>query len=188
MEAYPLHWPSGFPKSKDKHTSQFKTSLAGALKNVNNSLYMFGKDSKTPITTMIISSNVTLGMQNPKESGVAIWFTWSEANLCIAVDRYQRVEDNLQAIHHIIEARRTELRHGGLHIVRQTFMGFKALPQSTKRDWWVVLGVSQKSTLFEIKAAWKQKLLMVHPDHGGSTQQLDEVQNAYKESINTNRA
>ena len=48
--------------------------------------------------------------------------------MCIPVDRYNSVEANLQAIHHIIEARRVELRHGTLALVRASFTGFKALP------------------------------------------------------------
>jgi hypothetical protein len=58
---------------------------------------------------------------SPADPGVAVWFTWDGMQVCIAVDRYQKVASNLQAIHHIIEARRVELRHGTLALVRASF-------------------------------------------------------------------
>ena len=45
MQAYPLSWPAGFPRTERRQSSQFKTSLAGALKNVKNSITAFAKDS-----------------------------------------------------------------------------------------------------------------------------------------------
>lgn len=184
MEAYPLHWPDGFPRTERKIDSRFKTTLQAALKNVNHSMQLFSSDSGKKVTDITISSNVTLGMQNPKESGVAIWFTWDESHLCIAIDRYTKVEDNLQAIHHVIEARRTELRHGGLHIVRQTFRGFKALPESTgKKRWYQVLKVERIATQDQIKVAYKERAKETHPDvNGGSVELFQEVQKAYEEA------
>jgi hypothetical protein len=65
-----------------------------------------------------LDPHASLGASRPSDPGVAVWFTWDGLGVCIAVDRYQTVEANLQAIHHIIEARRTELRHGTLALVR----------------------------------------------------------------------
>lgn len=189
MEAYPLHWPQGYPRTERKSDSKFKTSLSAALKNVNNSLQLFGSDSGKRVTDVIVSSNVTLGMQNPKESGVSIWFKWDDSTLCIAIDRYAKVEDNLQAIHHIIEARRTELRHGGLHIVRQTFRGFKALPESaSKKEWHQVLGVDKTASEEQIKSSYKKKAKEVHPDvPGGSNALFQELQQAYEVALNIHK-
>lgn len=184
VEAYPLYWPANFPRTAKRSSGTFKTSLAAALKNVQNSLKLFSKDSGKKLDDLVISSNVTLGAQNPKESGVAVWFTWDGLQVCIPVDRYEKVESNLQAIHHIIEARRTELRHGGLAIVKATFAGFKALPSSAKtRSWWQVLGISQTGSSQEIEKAYKQKAIELHPDKpGGSTEAFQEITEAYSES------
>lgn len=189
MKAYPLQWPEGYPKTERKIDSRFKTSLSAALTNVNNSMKLFGSDSGIKVCEVVVSSNVTLGVQRPKESGVAIWFTWDEQNLCVAIDRYLKVEDNLQAIHHVIEARRTELRHGGLHIVRQTFRGFKFLVESiNKKEWFEVLRVNRNATDEQIKVAYRNRAKETHPDaKGGSNSLFQEVQEAYEYSISLHK-
>src|SRR5512146_2624661 len=127
VNAYPLTWPPQFPRAKAREKGAFKTSLAGALGNVQDSLRRFAADSGKKLDQLVISSNVTLGVQRPDDPGVAVWFVWDGMQVCIAVDRYATVEGNLQAIHHIIEARRVELRHGTLALVRATFTGFLSL-------------------------------------------------------------
>jgi hypothetical protein len=140
--AFPLTWPDHIPRARHRERGAFKTNLSGALKNVESSLKLFARDSGKAISDLIISSNVTLGRERPTDPGVAVWFTWDGLQVSIPVDRYQTVEVNLQAIHHIIEARRTELRYGTLALVRASFTGFKALPPTGgSRTWHVVLRV-----------------------------------------------
>ncbi len=71
----------------------------------------------------------------PKDAGVAVWFEWDKALRCIAVDRYDVIPQNVQAIHHLIEADRTKMRYGGLEIVRASFKGHIALPAPGGRPW-----------------------------------------------------
>jgi hypothetical protein len=134
--AFPLTWPPHIPRwNGARQAGQFKTQLSGALKNVTTSLQAFGRDSGKPVTDIILSSNITLGVTKPADPGVAVWFTWHEISICIPVDRYATVEANLQAIYHVLEARRVELRHGTLALVRATFQGFKALPAPDRPTW-----------------------------------------------------
>ena len=185
IQAYPLTWPAGWPKTNKKLSSRFKTTVPAALKNVRNSLVLFGKDSGTPTTDIIISSNVTLGNERPKDNGVAVWFTWEGKQLCIAVDRYDSVQENLQAIHLIIESRRTELRHGGLHLLRQAFSGFKALPEASGSEtWYKILGVKTNANADEIKSAYIAKAKTAHPDAGGSSELFNKIKTAYEQGIN----
>lgn len=176
---YPLSWPDGWPRSKTRTSSQFKTTLPGAIKNVEKSIELFSKDSGHKVEGMLISSNVTLMDSRPKDSGVAIYFTWDGIATCIAVDRYEKLEENLQAIHHVIEAERTKLRHGGLNIVRAGFRGYAALPppRGTGMEIGVarrLLGVSEKDAEEEIQKAYHAKAMKAHPDHGGSAEQMAE--------------
>lgn len=165
ISAFPLTWPEGFPRTRAPQSDQFKASLASALANVELSLSRFGKDSGKSVSAVVISSNVTLGQQRPADPGVAVWFTWNGLQVCIPVDRYSKVEANLQAIHHVLEARRTELRHGGLAIVRATFTGFKALPAPAgKREWWDVLECRRDASPDVVAAQYRRLASAKHPD------------------------
>lgn len=184
IPAYPLHWPEGLPRTERKASSQFRSSLSAALKNVKSSLELFAKDSGKAVSDIVLSSNV--GGIDPgqiADTGVAAWFTWDGEQRCIAVDRYPKPEDNLQAIHHIIEARRTEVRHGGLHIVRQTFKGFTALPAPPgQRGWREVLGLKGAVTVAQIDAAYRERAATAHPDKGGSSEAMAELNRARSEA------
>ena len=67
-QAYPLTWPDNWPRVKNRQGSQFKTSLSKALANVKKSLGLLASDSGKKVDDLIISSNVTLGEQKPKDS------------------------------------------------------------------------------------------------------------------------
>lgn len=189
MKEYPLTWPRHWPRTKSPKSSQFKTSLSKSLGNVTESLRRFSKDSGKNVTDIVISSNVTLGQQKPEDCGVAVYFKWDGLSTCIAVDIYNKLEDNLQAIYHCIEAERTKLRHGGLNIVRASFQGYAALPApSSGRDPYEVLGVKRSDSTEEIQKAYKEKVKSCHPDKTGiPTPQIAEV-NAAWDSIKKERA
>ncbi|TIL34258.1 J domain-containing protein [Mesorhizobium sp.] len=184
-QAFPLTWPDTMPRTPNKVASKFKTGLSAALKNVRSSLGLFSSDSGKKVDNLVISSNVTLGVERPTDPGVAVWFIWDGMQVCIAVDRYAKVEDNLQAIHHIVEARRTEMRHGGLHIVRATFRGFTALPAPKRRSWRQVLEIvtSGPVTTDNVESAYRRLAKKAHPDVGGSTAAMAELNTAKTEAL-----
>lgn len=175
--AYPLAWPTHFPRSTKIKTAQFRTSLSGALSNVQASLRLFATDSGKRLTDLVISSNVTLGAAAPKDPGVAVYFTWDEQQVCIPVDCYPKIEHNLQAIHHIIEARRTELRHGSLELVRASLKGFLALPPPGAGEWRAQLGFgpNERVTRETVVARHRSLAADNHPDRGGSTDRAAEI-------------
>ncbi len=188
-QAYPLQWPDHIPRSRNRESSRFKSNYDTALKNVVASLRLFGSDSGKTVSEAIMSSNIDLLNNRPSDSGVAVWFKWDGMSVCIPVDRYLTPAENLQAIHHIIEARRVELGHGTLNLVRASFQGFKALPPPTgvipKRPWWEVLGVRHNSGLAEIETAFKEKAKRAHPDAGGSDTAMQELNIARQEALRT---
>ena len=180
-QAYPLAWPSNWPRTKFPEKSQFKTSLAGAIDNVQTSLKRFALDSGKKLEGIVVSSNVSLMERSPKDSGVAVYFTWDGLSTCIAVDRYAKIEENLQAIHHVIEAERTKLRHGGLNLVRAAFRGYAALPppSSSGRDPHEVLGIRRAATQDEIDKAYRERAKTAHPDKpGGSVEAMQALTEA----------
>lgn len=184
-DAYPLAWPENWPRTPKPARSQFKTGISKALANVRASLAAFQADSGQKVSELVISSNVTLADQQPRDSGVAIYFTWGDLPTCIAVDRYPSVADNLQAIHHVLEAERTKLRHGGLNIVRAAFQGYARLPppsNATRRQWFETLEVPASATLLEAEQAYKRLRSQFHPDKHPddptAAGKFDEVQKA----------
>ena len=155
---FPLLWPEGHPRVKSRERSAFRTGFSQALKNVKDSLRLFAQDSGKALSQVQITSNASFLDEKPADPGIAVWFEWDGAMRCIAVDRYQTVAENLQAIHHVLEARRVELRHAGINMVRTTFRGFvAALPAPGAAPWWTILGVAQTASPDEITAAFKAK-------------------------------
>lgn len=183
---FPLCWPDTMPrKTGTREPGLFKTSLADALENVQTSLRLFGRDSGKLVRNVVISSNVTLGHARPDDSGVAVWFTWEDQSICIPVDRYSKVEANLQAIHHVLEARRVELRHGTLALVRATMKGFIALP-SNKRPWRDVFNIQPglPVTTGLVETLYREAAKFRHPDRPtGSEEAMAELNRARDEAL-----
>lgn len=181
---FPLAWPEAFPRTITREKGAFRTTLNGALANVETSLKAFGRDSRKAVSGIVLSSNVALGRMKPEDPGVAAWFTWDGLPVCIPVDRYTSPEANLQAIHHVLEARRVELRHGTLALVRATMKGFLALPSPAKpKAWWQVLGVSAAAHSSEIEGAFRRLARERHPDRGGSDAAMAELNAARDEGL-----
>lgn len=144
----------------------------------------FAKDSGKEIENITISSNVSLGNMNPEDPGVSVYFEWDGIETCVAVDRYDKVEDNLQAIYHVIEADRTKLRHGSLDLIRATFRGYAGqLPESgTGSKWWEVLDVDRSANMEEIKKRHRRLIKFHHPDRGGDEVIFQQVQEAFRQA------
>lgn len=180
--AYPLTWPQQFPRAKFREDGRFKTALPNAIKNVQTSLRGFASDSGKSLKNLVISSNVTLGADAPADPGVAVWFEWDGLQVCIPVDRYRSVASNLQAIHHIIEARRVELRHGTLALVRATFTGFLSLPAPAGKSWREVLDLQGPVGFADVDRAYRQLASKRHPDKAGGSNEAFMELNAARES------
>jgi hypothetical protein len=171
--AFPLCWPPNFPRCKTREQGRFKTTLSAALYNVETSLRRFGADSGKSISSIVLSSNCSLGLARPTDPGIAVWFVWDGLQVAIPIDRYSTPEANLQAIHHVIEARRVELRHGTLALVRATMTGFVALP--APKSWRAVLGVPENADREKIIDAYKKLAAQRHPDRGGTHAAMAEL-------------
>jgi hypothetical protein len=142
---------------------------------------------------LVISSNLQLrldglprsGQREPEDPGVAVY--WRDSRVdgwpmrCMAIDRYDRVADNLAAVAATLEAMRAIERHGGAEILDRAFTGFVALEDQRQR-WWDVLGVSADARPAEIDAAYRRRRSECHPDHGGDVAAFDAVQRAYEQA------
>ncbi len=175
---YPLEWPQGVARTPAQRRirSPFRTGYPQAVQNVVKSLQGFQKDSGLRIDHPVLSSNIDLmGRMLHGDPGAAAWFMMDAQWVAFGVDRFPDAASNVQAIHHIIEARRVELRYGGLSIVRQTFKSFTALPAPAGSHWSDILGVGRNATRDEIEAAYRSKAREAHPDTGGSTEAMAKL-------------
>lgn len=187
-EAFPLQWPVGWPRTQKPTRAIFQTSLAGARAGLLDEL------RKMNATNIVINSNMELrrdGLPYAKQSrlddtGVAVYFTLNGEQRCIPCDRWDMVEDNLQAIRKTVEALRGLDRWGAKAIVDAAFSGFKALPDvATTPDepWYDVLGVDPFAGPAEIRKAFADLAKKHHPDVGGDPEQFAKIRRAYERGM-----
>lgn len=194
IEAYPLYWPEGRPRTPEhlREESKFDTSFARARDEVvRQAELMTGRyDWEKRAAQLIVSTNVPLrqdglplaNYRRPTDTGVAVYFNYQKRPVCFACDRWNRIEDNMQAIAKTIDALRGIARWGTGDMMEAAFKGFAALPAPPGRSWWVVLGVARTASRAEIDAAYLAKRSAAHPDRGGTAEAFDEVQRAYEEA------
>ncbi|SIC59459.1 J domain-containing protein [Mycobacteroides abscessus] len=194
IDAYPLQWPIAWPRTPE-HQRDWgnlnKMPSSKVRKDLMNELNLLGA------TNIVISANVAIrkdGLpyagQRVDDPGVVLYFTRNGTDVCIPCDRWMAVDANLRAIGKTVEAIRGIERWGAGDLVDAAFNGItnKALPASvivtpyTPKAWHEVLEVSPTASAETIRAAYKAHLFKAHPDQGGTTEQFQAVQNAYKQS------
>lgn len=175
--AYPLQWPDGWPKTEPhaRGTPLFKKDLPGALANLKKQIELMGGKG------LILSSNYTLGANNPKEPGVVAYFEWQQIQMAIPCDRWTKIEANVQAIALTVEAMRGMERWGAKHMIKAMFSGFKALPEKSAQSWQSVLGVPVTATYEQAKEAYRILVKQHHPDVGGDSATFRGLQEAWEQ-------
>jgi hypothetical protein len=136
---------------------------------------------------LVISTNLKLRLDgfprsdqpNPADPGVAVYWLnrkdRSQPPKCMAIDRYNRVADNLAAVAATLEAMRAIERHGGAEILDRAYSGFTALPGPEAIDWRTVLDPADP------EGSYKRLRSQHHPDRGGDATAFNRVQRAYDE-------
>lgn len=181
--AFPLQWPQGRARWKlSRSTSKFRMTDGQMLAHLMDEL-----DRLSAKDVVISTNRGAFSRAQPADPGVAVYFKRKDRDLCIACDRYSRVEDNLHAIGLAVEAIRALERHGTGDMVDAAFSGFTALPESVitppPSPWWQVLGIDEHSDKNAIKAAYKSKVKYAHPDTGGNSVAFARLQKAYEEGM-----
>ena len=197
ISAFPLTWPPGWKRTAQRIYSPFFKRGGGGRQEITISqarsflldeLRMMGISS----LKVIISSDVKLrldgfplsGQPEPKDSGVSVWWSDGKSHKVIAIDKYNRVADNIYAVAKTIEALRGIDRWGSGEILQRTFTGFQALPAPVGEQWWEVIEVQRTAARSEVEAAYKRRRLRAHPDHiEGSVTEFNRVQKAWAEYL-----
>lgn len=201
IPAYPLQWPEGwrrmpgasrtrakFGRQTQSSYGSWKTreglTIAQAVQRVRDELARMGITDDD----LVISTNLELRLdglprsnqREPDDPGVSVYWTQKRGKVprCMAIDRYDRVADNLAAIAATLDAMRAIERHGGAEILNRAFTGFTAI-EDQSAAWHVVLGVSAHASTSDVRDAYKRARARAHPDHGGTGNAFFEVQSAY---------
>jgi hypothetical protein len=192
IDAYPLQWPVGRNRtpSHRRKGDPFHMPSGKIRHDLGRELQFMGA------TNFVISSNLMVrqdglpyaGQKSPEDPGIALYFNRKGKEICISCDQYASVDANLRAIGKTIEAIRGIERWGTEEMMDAAFTGFAALPETvivtpvTTKPWHELLEVSPTASPEVVRAAYKQHLFKSHPDHGGTVQQFEAVQRAFKES------
>jgi hypothetical protein len=146
---------------------------------------------KLGATDIVISSDVPVRQDGSpyadaarriiRNPGVAVYFTLKGKQMAMARDKFERVEDNLRSIGLAIEAIRAVERHGGAAMMERAFAGFTALP--APKRWPEILGVPATASAAEIERAFKAAARRAHPDAGGSTALMAELNAARDQAL-----
>lgn len=192
IEAYPLAWPAGKPRTP-RHKierSRFEPfGRAAEVENVRAELQRLGARN------IIVSTNMRLRRDGlpyssdraPDDQGVAVYFDYASGQKCFACDRWRTIEENLRAIFKSIEAIRGLERWGSKSFVDAAFTGFSALPapgQQTKRTWRQVLGILHDGPIDRagVDALFRNRARERHPDMGGTAEEMAELNEARAEA------
>lgn len=215
MDAYPLTWPEGwkrtppharksaqFGKGERRQSGEASWISKRAL-TINDGVHRVRRELKTFGVLegdAIISTNLKTRLdgfprsdqREPDDPGVAVYWQrpGEKGTKVMAIDRYDRVADNLAAIAATLEAMRAIERHGGALILERAFTGFTALPapgQTTTtgvRHWREVLGIPEgEQRLTAAEEAYRRLRSKFHPDKpDGDPSQFMAVQEAYAQA------
>ena len=200
IPAYPLQWPAGWKRLEPRFRTRAKfgrqtqsnygnwkhraeLSIAQATDRVRDELRRMGILDDD----LVISTNLQLRLdglprssqRDPEDPGVAVY--WREpasreaAPRCMAIDRYDRVADNLAAVAATLEAMRAIERHGGAEILERAFTGFTALPAPGGTAHWRDMLDPE-----DPEGSYRRLRAQHHPDRGGSADEFNAVQHAWE--------
>lgn len=206
IPAYPLQWPTGwkrthpglrtrakFGKQKIAYSSNIQpdgsraswkkkgeVTIADGVERVRSELARMGMRDDD----LVISSNLQLRLdgfpksaqREPDDPGIAVYWRDAGETRCMAIDRYDRVADNLAAVAATLEAMRAIERHGGAEILNRAFTGFAALPGPGSSEHWA--DVLDRA---DPEGSYRRLRSQHHPDRGGDADQFRRVQSAYEQ-------
>ncbi|HFD86900.1 MAG TPA: J domain-containing protein [Gammaproteobacteria bacterium] len=194
ITASPLTWPEGWKRTKSPVRSRFgklnkPVTVSRATDFVLTELERMGIKS----WNIIISTDLQLrndglprsNQREPDDHGAAVWWKDGDDQRVIALDKYDRIADNLYAIGKTIEAMRGIDRWGGGEILNRTFTGFTALPNpDAEENWRDVLGChgTEQEQPDYVRIRYMALRASQHPDRGGSAEQFHRIQEAYKQA------
>lgn len=207
IQRYPLAWPAGWHRTGSIHRERARFNKKVSQKS-NYSDHVYTRSQELTIAEatqrvleelqrmeidtedVVISSNLRTRLDGlpiskqaaPDDPGVAVYWRSGTGTRCMAIDRYDRVQDNLAAIAATLDAMRAIERHGGATILDRAFQGFVALP--APRAWWQVLELKDHhATRAQVMDAHRRLIAKHHPDKGGDTEVAADINAARDQGL-----
>ena len=198
-----MSWPAGWPRTPPAQVTDGKHQFRRPLTSRASPFWTFA-DARDALYdelrrlgagNVVISSNFRPDRdgrpveqsRRPIDQGIAVYFVVGERTKVMARDHFQRAEENMRSLALTIEALRAIERHGGGMMLDRAFEGFAALPppiaMGSARPWFEVLGVAADARADQIKAAYRIKARKIHPDAGGTAEQMAELNRARDEGL-----
>lgn len=115
------------------------------------------------------------------DSAAALYFRVQSIDYVVACDQYEMTSQNVGGINYTLEHLGNILRYAPLGLRQRIFWALRT-KTANKQDlfdhWWEILEVSPTACEEIIKAAYKVKAKQAHPDAGGTTEQMQKINNA----------
>ena len=187
QEAFPLDWPLGYARTKNRKYSRFQQTPGAALSFLRQEVSRLGGKNLVVSTSLPVRKDGGIYAEylakKVDDPGVAIYFDLNGEPIAMCCDQYDRVFDNAYALGKSVEALRGIDRWGCSEFMKRAFTGFKALPESgsaTSENWAEeVLSVQPGDTWDRVKFLYRQRVKDSHPDTGGTAEMFDLVQRAF---------
>lgn len=182
IEAYPLSWPIGWPRTPVRQKGQFGFTFARARDELFKEIDRLGGRD------VILSTNINLrrdglpyaNTREPSDPGVAVYFKFKDLNRVFACDKYSHTKDNIRAITKTIEALRGIERWGASDMLERAFTGFEALPAPPpKKPYTDVLEIQAGDTRDVVLRNYRKLRSSAH--RSGDSEWLTSLQEAWKE-------
>lgn len=188
--AFPLSWPDGMPRTRNPKRSPFGDRTLEAALSV-----LDGELRRMKASHVLRSSNLPLRRDGlpystavpGRDHGFAVYFRRRDQAHVIACDTYNNIRDNVYAIAKTIENLRAIERYGSASLADQAFSAFRALPSAGDagpkvRHWREILGVpadlDREGQLLLAEVRYKRAVRDAHPDRGGDTDTMEELNGA----------
>jgi hypothetical protein len=189
VNAFPLSWPIDWPRTTNRRESPYEVVEFGR----NRDLVLASLLKMTDRRDIVLSTNVPLrgdGLpyatgQAPKDPGVAVYWMRGGKPQVIACDRWYKVGENARAIWYALESLRQLERCGASQVIERAYAGFAALPAANRtKPWREVLGFPEGPVWGDaVEARYRELSKLHHPDVGGDTIRMAEINVAYKEAL-----
>lgn len=180
------HWLDRTPPTDRVRTSKFKVTEHEAIRDIEQEVVKrLGVDDWRLSTAAPHrkKDGRPYSNANPEDPGVVVRWSKDGEQFAVACDHYTNLRDNLRAIGlYIREKRKMENRPVATGASEFSNLRLPAGdgdvvdPPTPPHE---VLGVAaDENREFVIKGAFKELLTDVHPDHGGSSEELQEAKRA----------